>query len=537
MGKQSQVPSIVLWSWMRTILNLSGNELLIFAYLFSQTFDSIHRMHNSLYDMEEWFGITRQTISRNIDSLVDKGLVVKSCSQDKDRPLIKHNSYTVCTKKICDLCESSDETQYANFLESYSFILKQKYPNDCTKIDDYIQSLSDFHANKDMEIKITVNELAKLICGGSDGASLADVLNSVRKDSGTVRNYRKTSYIENTPKQEPVSQPISLIQPPKRQSRRSKKNEWDEAKRQMVCEFVYYHARGNSELQEILNQFLDTDNGRSYNPTQWQQQLDNLYNHGRTIQRMIDGVRNSYMNNYKTLFIVDKSEVDIDAKITEAQVFVRDYAENNQELLEYLVKYITEVPRGKSYKIGQFRLALKDLAAICPTVEQKISSVKRSYTYSYASLAYSGNQVSNTAMVVDIDAKMAAVDSFIANGYYQLCDGLGDALKSYIENTDTGKSCTLNEFSIMLNNLRLFCVDDADKVIRVQMATKNNYNKFATEDYAETARFRERHETRESIADGIDRSRKARVMQHKRRHPDDPRLVDIILERPTGQLV
>ena len=72
----NSVPNIVMWSWMRTVLRLCGSELLIFSYIFSQTFDSSHRCYACLIDMEDWFGVTRQTISRNIDRLVEKGFVL-----------------------------------------------------------------------------------------------------------------------------------------------------------------------------------------------------------------------------------------------------------------------------------------------------------------------------------------------------------------------------------------------------------------------------------------------------------------------------
>lgn len=539
MGKATnQVPSIMLWSWMRTVLDLSGNELLIFAYLFTQTFDSVHRCCSSLSDMEDWFGITRQTISRNIDSLEEKGLVSKSCSFGRDKPFIKHNSYSVCTKRIVELCEDSDNAQYSNFLESYRYVLKQKYPNDSDSIDGFIQSLSDFHTNKDMEVRITVNELARLICNKDDDSSISDVLNAVRKESDGIRHYQKRSYTEAPVDNKPIPTQTKFISEPKRKTRRTKQNEWLEAKRQLSSEFVYLKAGGNEELLDVLNEFLETDAGRSYNPKQWEQQLDNLYKYGRTPQRMVAGVKNSYMNNYRSLYIVDKSEVDIDEKLAEIKSYVEQNGENNPELLEYLTLYITEVPKGKSYTIRQFRMALRNLTELCKTTEEKVESVKLSYTYSYASLAYPSNKRSVvTTNDVDMDEKITLVDDFIRDGYYYLCDGLSEALKDYVNKTDTGKSCTASEFSTLLNSLRLFCLNDADKVDRVRNAVQNNYNKLATEDFAETTRIKAKLETRETMATSADRSRKFRVEQEKKRHPNDPRLKDVALPKTQNHIV
>ena len=122
----TMIPNIIMWSWMRTVLKLSGSELLIFSYLFSQTFDSVHKCYTCLSDMTEWFGITRQTISRNIDKLVEKNFVSKECLADITNPIIKHNNYSVNTEYITELCENSDYNSYSNFLDSYRMILHQK---------------------------------------------------------------------------------------------------------------------------------------------------------------------------------------------------------------------------------------------------------------------------------------------------------------------------------------------------------------------------------------------------------------------------
>ena len=149
--------------------------------------------------MENWFGITRQTISRNIDNLCAKGFVEKETLQDIVNPMIKHNSYKVCVPYITRLCENSDYDSYTNFLDSYGAILKQKFPEDSKTIDQYLESLSTWHKNKDIEVTITLNELAQIICSDSneehENYSIVNMLKDIRKNKIIQIIYNNYIYI------------------------------------------------------------------------------------------------------------------------------------------------------------------------------------------------------------------------------------------------------------------------------------------------------------------------------------------------------
>ena len=68
---------IVIHGWMRTELNLKGNDLLVYAviYGFSQTDNQ--RFTGSLQYLADWCGATKQGISKNIKNLIDAGLLQK----------------------------------------------------------------------------------------------------------------------------------------------------------------------------------------------------------------------------------------------------------------------------------------------------------------------------------------------------------------------------------------------------------------------------------------------------------------------------
>ena len=517
---KNPMPNIIVWSWMRTVLGLAGTEILIFSYIYSQSFDSVHKCYTPLNEMEDWFGITRQTISRNIERLESKKYLIKNTFPDKHNKMIKHNSYGVDMTTVSDLCEKSDYDSYKNFIESYSYVLKNKFPAQSIEIDSYLENLLRWHQTKDITIKVNLNELAEVLQSDKKDYTLTELLSSL------ISKPIKKTVKEVTKKPEKTDK---LFGETKKKSTRATKNEWLVTKQEISKEFVFLRAGGNLDLLNALCDFLGTKNGMSYTPVQWQNQLDNLYKYGRTVERMIDGVRTSFMNNYRSLYIVDKSEVDIDKKLSEIDKYVSEQCENNEDIKKWLCLYVTEVPKGKSSTITQFALMLENLSDICKTTQSKIDSVKLSYTNSYSALAYKNTSSTGTDTEIEIEEKEAIVHKFVTDGYYQLCDNLEQSLLDYIHTTSNGRSMDVKSFDVILCNLRLFCLDDTEKVSKVMMATQANRTYFATEDFAETKQLHSRLETRESMANSMDRSRRLRVEQEKRKHPNDPRLKDIVL--------
>ena len=63
--------------FMRTVLNLKGNDLLVYAiiYGFSQTDNQ--RFTGSLQYLADWCGATKQGIMKNLNNLLERGLIIK----------------------------------------------------------------------------------------------------------------------------------------------------------------------------------------------------------------------------------------------------------------------------------------------------------------------------------------------------------------------------------------------------------------------------------------------------------------------------
>lgn len=68
---------IAIQGWMRTKLNLKGNELLIYALIYGFSQDGQSRFTGSRKYIADWCGCSLDTVDRSISSLVSKGLLAK----------------------------------------------------------------------------------------------------------------------------------------------------------------------------------------------------------------------------------------------------------------------------------------------------------------------------------------------------------------------------------------------------------------------------------------------------------------------------
>lgn len=83
---------ITIQGWMRTELDLKGNDLLVYAiiYGFSQTEDQ--KFTGGLQYLSDWCGATKQGILKNLKNLLDRGLIEK---QDINKNGVKFVEYRV----------------------------------------------------------------------------------------------------------------------------------------------------------------------------------------------------------------------------------------------------------------------------------------------------------------------------------------------------------------------------------------------------------------------------------------------------------
>lgn len=75
---------VAIQGWMRTRLNLKGNELLIYALIYGFSQDGQSRFTGSRKYIADWCGCSLDTVDRSLSSLVSKGLLAKYPHTDQN---------------------------------------------------------------------------------------------------------------------------------------------------------------------------------------------------------------------------------------------------------------------------------------------------------------------------------------------------------------------------------------------------------------------------------------------------------------------
>ena len=95
---------VVIQGWMINNLKLKGNELIIYAIIFGFSQIEGQLFNGSLQYLADWTNSTKQGVSKNLKSLVDKGLIVKN---DKYINGVKFCEYY--TTKFNEVCNKVEE--------------------------------------------------------------------------------------------------------------------------------------------------------------------------------------------------------------------------------------------------------------------------------------------------------------------------------------------------------------------------------------------------------------------------------------------
>jgi predicted transcriptional regulator len=68
---------ITIQGWMINDLNLSGNDLIVYATIYGFTQDEKNWFEGSRQYLAEWCNSSRQGIDKNLKNLLDKNLIIK----------------------------------------------------------------------------------------------------------------------------------------------------------------------------------------------------------------------------------------------------------------------------------------------------------------------------------------------------------------------------------------------------------------------------------------------------------------------------
>ena len=115
MGKLKDDSNFQVYGWMSTKLKLKGNELLIYAiiYSFSRNNNGNGVFNASTSYISEWTGLVRKNIINCLSKLVEKKLIIKLEDNSTKR---KPNVYIINRLVLNQLVTKSNMTSYEKYL-------------------------------------------------------------------------------------------------------------------------------------------------------------------------------------------------------------------------------------------------------------------------------------------------------------------------------------------------------------------------------------------------------------------------------------
>lgn len=243
---------VTIQGWMRTQLNLKGNELLAYAviYGFSQTDGA--KFTGSRKYLAEWCGCSMATIDRTLNSLVDKGLISRTSyvtkhgyraveyaalqndtqtpadTQTHTETTAEHN--TTEPQPLLDEPQAPAQPKKTRKAKSFDAII-DAYTNDPTTKDLLGAWLQNRKAKRaamtDRAIQGCIGKLDK--CAQESRMSVNDYLDEVVCRGWSaffpIENYKRTGY-QQKPQQQSTQPHCNPTETEEERQRREADEEW-----------------------------------------------------------------------------------------------------------------------------------------------------------------------------------------------------------------------------------------------------------------------------------------------------------------------
>jgi DNA-binding MarR family transcriptional regulator len=243
---------VVVQGWMINDLNIKGNELIVYAiiYGFSQTEGQV--FNGSLQYLANWTRSTKQGVSKNLKSLVEKGYIVKN---DKYINGVKFCEYY--TTKFNGVYNKVEQGMQQSLIPP----MQQSLTNN-TNINN-----TNNNTNNKKENKKEKNYLSPL----GEFKNVLLTQEELDKLKTNISNYQEkiedlSIYLENNPKKKYASHYATILNW-YRKEQKNVSNASNTYKRQeIVPEWMNKEIQGNKptaaeqkEMEDILKQYEDED--------------------------------------------------------------------------------------------------------------------------------------------------------------------------------------------------------------------------------------------------------------------------------------
>ncbi len=579
----SEMPNFVVWSWMRTALKLSGSNLMLFAYIYSQSFDSSHCVTTSLTCLSEWFGLTRQTLARNIDRLP---YVTKQTSDDHPCGFYGYYFYRVDMDAMLKDFSTGPDEVYQEFLASYKKLLILKFPDDKKRIEDYFKMFSDWHAGlsvamrkeaksfvtlgnrisndeecsyKDIDFSTALQDVRDQITQLSNNLSV--FLGNGEKETSTKVTLSNTPILESPPKKSlNTSKPkpkgarrpsdmgiIAKSQASKPASKEEKARIKQEKFNILIKElyelntdFVTTHNIDDGRIIEALDNYVREIVEKEHNPKgltafRYKESLKQLAPI-LSPDDMLTHINDAIIGGY-TKFVYDQEKIKkLNNLYTErlnikevAETFISKFPNASETFSTTIREYVNNcVLNTDGWTSFAFSCRMNELLNRQLTAEQVITVISDTLScgwkqWNFRSVDNGSTSTVSQTPTVEMSAKESATDDFFRRHYFYQEPEIKTVLLDYLHNTSHGRSISCAKWDQEMEFLILHRHTNDDMIMAVKDAILHDYEHLCTVDYDKDRRIQHTYGTLVESVRMKDRTRQKHCEQERKKHPDDPR--------------
>lgn len=197
--------------WMRTKLNLSGNELLIFAIIHGFSQDGESKFYGNIDYLGEFAGTSRPTTIKILKSLLAKGLIVrerintnhgycysyKSCTKSKDSEHLESETQELRNDNSSVKNSDSSVNNCNSSVKNSDFKCKDSLPNNKPISNDYTEHDTECYTKgekppvkpkKEKPPKHKYGEFGNVLLTDDEYQKLVDKLGKEKADA-VIKNY------------------------------------------------------------------------------------------------------------------------------------------------------------------------------------------------------------------------------------------------------------------------------------------------------------------------------------------------------------
>lgn len=154
---------LIIQGWMVTELELSGNELLLFALIYGFCQDNSSEFTGSINYVCSWLGCTRPTAIKTFNKLLDENLIIKTQTSINN---IKFNKYKIDQEIFRFIGSKETLPLVNNFAEGSKEIIlggsKETLPNNTTKNNNTNNTLDLFKYFENQVLETTFNNYLQM---------------------------------------------------------------------------------------------------------------------------------------------------------------------------------------------------------------------------------------------------------------------------------------------------------------------------------------------------------------------------------------